>query len=300
MPHEFELAHGAVDPGHAPSGLELEIFPHSSEMTPLVVNLVQIQLRRRRPPALVRDPAPQPPARGAPELAQSDNLLLAGAQPTFPGVPPRRPLDVRRRRLRRDRGRGGRGPRRRPPAAPRRASRRTPSRTARSASRAATACGGGSASSVRTRPSPSGPSPCGGGAASACAAASTWAAVVFGHFRAVFRAGSWSGRGSAYVDVLDALYGSVATRGLPSSVRRCAGSGLPALSRRIGPWTRPARRLVSGSASRRPPRDVRKLHGSAAPLTAARGCPPDWQVRLVERRGGATRAADGCPTGPHP
>ena len=47
----------------------------------------------------------------------------------------------------------------------------------------------------------------------------------FGHFRAVFRAGSGSGRGSAYVDVLDALYGFVATRGLPSSVRRCAGSG---------------------------------------------------------------------------
>ena len=45
--------------------------------------------------------------------------------------------------------------------------RTTPIRTARSASRAATACGGGSANSGRTRPSPSGPSPCGGGAASA-------------------------------------------------------------------------------------------------------------------------------------
>ena len=170
---------------------------------------------------------------------------------------------------------------------------RTPSRTARSASRAATACGGGSASSVPTRPSPSGPSPCGGGAASECAAASTWAAVVFCHFRAVFRAGSWSGRGSAYVDVLDALYGFVATRGLPSSVRRCAGSGFAGVV--PADWALDAPGAAAGLRSSIKEAPTRRSKAARVGRAAHRGeglPTPIGRYWLVERRGGATRAAD--------
>ena len=65
-------------------------------------------------------------------------------------------------------------------------------------------------------------------------------AAVFGQCRAVLGAESWSGRGSAYVNVLDALYGSVATRGLPSAGAGAAqGRVLPALSWRIWPCNAP-------------------------------------------------------------
>ena len=165
---------------------------------------------------------------------------------------------------------------------------RTPSRTARSASRAATACGGGFLMIFRRRPSPSGPSPCGGGAASACAAASTWAAVVFGHFRAVFRAGSWSGRGSAYVDVLDALYGFVATRGLPSSVRRCAGSGFAGVV--PADWALDAPGAAAGlrsSIKEAPTRRSKAARVGRAPLTRYWGLPTRLAgtARRAPRRG---------------
>ena len=140
--------------------------------------------------------------------------------------------------------------------------RTTPIPTARSASRAATACAGGSANSGRTRPSPSGPSPCGGGAASACAAGcSSVVAVTSAPFSA-----REAGRASWLPSLMCWMLcmGSSLRAGCLPACGAAQGRVLPALSRRIGPWTRRARRLVSGAASRRPPRDVRKLHGSAA------------------------------------
>ena len=158
--------------------------------------------------------------------------------------------------------------------------RRRPSPSARSASRAATACGGGSANSGRTRPSPSGPSPCGGGAASACAAASTWGQLV------LVNAAPFSARKAGRASWLPSLM-SCTRAGGPSLRAGCLQQALAlhgvGFCRRcpggFGPVTRLARRLVSGSASRRPPRDVWAPHGSTAP-TAHRvlGCPRDWQV----------------------
>ena len=153
--------------------------------------------------------------------------------------------------------------------------RRRPSPSARSASRAATACGGGSASSGRTRPSPSGPSPCGGGAASACAAASTWGQLV------LVNAAPFSARKVARASWLPSLM-SCTRAGGPSLRAGCLQQGWPALHRvgfcrrcpgGFGPVARLARRLVSGSASRRPPRNVQKRHGSTACRSPGAGLP---------------------------
>ena len=152
--------------------------------------------------------------------------------------------------------------------------RTTPSRTARSASRAATACGGGFLMTFRRRPSPSGPSPCGGGAASACAAGCSSVVAV--------TSAPFSAREAGRDSWLPSLMSCTRTGG-PSPRAGCLpvcgaaqGRVLPALSRRIGPWTRPARRLVSGFVVRRPPRDVW-------------GCPHEiGRYWLVGRRGGAT------------
>ena len=149
-----------------------------------------------------------------------------------------------------------------------------PSRTARSASRAATACGGGSANSVPTRPSPSGPSPCGGGAASACAAASTWGQ------RFLVNAAPFSARKAGRAAAPRTLMCWMLCMGpslragcLPQALalhgvgfcRRCPGG--------FGPVARLARRLVTGSASRRPPRNVQKRHGSTACRSPGAGLP---------------------------
>ena len=111
-----------------------------------------------------------------------------------------------------------------------------------------------------------------------------------GHFRAVFRAGSWSGRGAAYVDVLDALYGSVATRGLPSAGAGAAqGRVLPALSRRIWPCNAPgAAAGLRISIKEAPTRRSEAARVDRVPLTTERAAHQIGRYWLVERRGGAT------------
>ena len=96
-----------------------------------------------------------------------------------------------------------------------------------------------------------------------------------GHFRAVFRAGSGSGLVAAFVDVLHADWRSVAPRGLPSSVRRCAGSGFAGVV--PADWALDAPGAAAGL----------RICSKEAP-TRRLGLPTrDWQVlaRRTPRRG---------------